>query len=532
MEQPAPVLVVGAGPTGLTAAIELARRQVPVRIVDREPGPVAESRALLVQPRTLEIWLEQGVVDDALAAGIPARAARVRLEGADPVDVDLTGMGGPFDAPLVLPQDETEALLVDRLTDLGVEVDRETTLEHLDGQRPRAVLATPDGEQTLEVPWVVGADGAHSTVRDEVGLPFEGVGHPDRFAIADVDADTDLERGLLHAWTREGRLLLVVPLRRPGHYRVITTQNEPTRDPGEPPTREEVQGLVDRVTDARLELAEPRWRSTFQVHCRGVPRYREGRVLLAGDAAHIHSPAGAQGMNTGIQDAHNLAWKLALVHEDLASPSLLDSYHTERHPVGERLLATTDRMFQLVRLDLPGTGWLRRWLARPLLARESVQDRLRGFVSQRRIRYRESPIVQDHRPRTRDPQPGDQVPDREVHHDGRRRRLPEVLAETDAHVLLLVEGTEPRASPSRREAARERFTDRWPGWIGACWSLVHAAPSPSPRSLVDPLGRLHEALGRGSPGYEVIRPDGHLGARADGYEPEPLDAYLSGLAEA
>jgi 2-polyprenyl-6-methoxyphenol hydroxylase-like FAD-dependent oxidoreductase len=530
----APILVVGAGPTGLSAAVELARREVPVRVVDREPGPVEESRALVVQPRSLEIWLDQGLADRAFEHGLPVRAADIRLEGGDPVHVDLTGMGGPFDAPLVLPQDRTEAALVDRLAELGVEVERETELEHLNQLQgtPEATLAGPDGTERVEASWIVGADGAHSTVRDELGLPFEGAGYPERFAVADLDADTELATGVIHGAIHQGDLLLIVPLRRPGHFRITTTHRPGDgADPDDPPTRAELQRLVHDHLAEPMELAEPRWRSVFRVHCRGVPRYRDGRVLLAGDAAHIHSPAGGQGMNTGIQDAHNLGWKLGLVHDELASPDLLDSYDAERHRVGERLLQTTDRLFGLARAAIPGTRLLRRWIARPLLARDRVQARLRDFVSQRSIRYRDSPIVGAPR-QAQDPQPGDQLPDQPVVHDGEEEHLLSVLAGREHHVVLIVEGTEPSSSPSQRQRFRDELTDRWPGLIADAWTILHGPPPPDEPALVDPHGDLHEALARGKPGYEVVRPDGYLAVRADGFDPGRLDAYVERLARA
>jgi hypothetical protein len=253
---------------------------------------------------------------------------------------------------------------------------------------------------------------------------------------------------------------------------------------------------------------------------------------LAGDAAHIHSPAGGQGMNTGIQDAHNLAWKLALVQAGQAPSRLLDTYHDERHPVGERLLSTTDRLFQLAARGFPGSSLLRRWVARPLLGRERVRDRLRSFVSQRSVCYRESPIaVRDPKRSTsrfgreQTPRAGDQVPDRAIQHEGRRRRLLEVLAETTGHALLVLEGTRPSSSPRRRETFLDEVDGRWPALVEATWSVVHGPPPPGEPALVDPEGQLHEALGRGRPGYEVVRPDGHLGARSSALDTEVLDAY-------
>lgn len=528
------MLIVGAGPTGLTAAVELARRDVDHRIVDAEPKPVEESRALAVQARTLEVWLDQGLVDDALEAGIEVDAFNVYIEGSRPKHVPIDGMGGPFDRPLILPQDVTERLLVERLEELGGTVERPTELVGLDGppDEPVARLGGSGGAETVEPAWLVAADGAHSTVRHELGLPFEGVPYPDRFVVADADLEADLASDELHAWIHRGRLLLIVPLRREGHFRVITTHqpgDDPDADPDEPPGPETLQAIVDARSTVPVELGELRWASVFRVHCRGVPEYRVGRILLAGDAAHIHSPAGGQGMNTGIQDAHNLGWKLALVRTGTVPGGLLDSYHTERHPVGQRLLDTTDRAFQLAASDGLTARLVRRFVARPLLGTDRLQDRLRDFLSQRDIRYRGSPVVGPGIGGN-GPRPGDQMPDGHViGPGGDRARLLEMLAHTPGHAVLAFTGLGPAYPVHRARGLLDAALDRPDDLVTAGWIVRPGEDGPDPPMLADPGGRLHETYGREGPGYEVIRPDGHLGARSHGFGLEAFNAYVEQL---
>lgn len=531
-----PVLIVGAGPTGLTAAVELARRGVEHRIVDAEPEPVEESRALAVQARTLEVWLDEGLAEAALEAGIEVDAFNAYIEGSGPKHVPIDDMGGPFDRPLILPQDVTERLLVERLEALGGTVERRTELVGLDGSpdEPVARLDGPDGRATSEPSWLVAADGAHSTVRHELDLPFDGVPYPDRFVVADVDLEADLASDELHAWIHRGRLLLIVPLRREGHFRVITTHqpgDDPDVDPDEPPSPGRLQAIVDERSTVPVELGRPRWVSVFRVHCRGVPEYRIGRVLLAGDAAHIHSPAGGQGMNTGIQDAHNLGWKLGLVQKDAAAPGLLDSYHAERHPVGQRLLDTTDRAFQFAASDGFTAHLVRRFVARPLLGTDLLQDRLRGFLSQRNIRYRDSPIVGPGIGSS-GPRPGDQMPDGDViGPGGERARLLEILARNDGHAVLAFTGLGPMYPIRRARDLLDTALDRPDEGVTAGWVVRPGDQRPDPPMLADPGGRLHDTYGRSSPGYEVIRPDGHLGARADGFGLGTFNAYLDRLTD-
>ncbi len=364
MDAQTDVLVVGAGPVGLTAAVELHRRGVSVRIVDQLPAPLRYAKAVGVQPRTLEIWAAMGLVRQALDAAVPLRGQIAYVNGAE---AGRLAFDVPPDVPygfVALPQYETERILTGYLTDHGVAVERGVALTSFaqDAQAVTARLVGAAGQETVRARYLVGCDGAHSTVRKGLGLAFLGDAFPEQYMLGDVEVDWSLPPGwaVRSMHQSDGKvddLLVCIPLPGRGRYRmsmlVPPDRQTPAarRDdvghgleadrPG--PTLGHIQAVLDRLAPEPTTASTLRWSSVFRISHRLVERYSVGRVFLAGDAAHVHPPTGAQGMNTGIQDAWNLAWKLALAVHGAAAPDLLDSYSRERWPVGEEVVARTVR---------------------------------------------------------------------------------------------------------------------------------------------------------------------------------------------
>ncbi len=346
------VLIVGAGPTGLVLALWLTRMGVTVRIVDKTAEPGTTSRALAVQARTLELYQQIGLAKAVVERGRRVVAVNLWVAGKQAAHAVFGDFGAglsPFSYALIFPQDEHERLLVDRLAEAGVEVERETELldfEDASG-RVRANLKRRDGTpEACDAAYIAGCDGAHSAVRDALSIGFPGGAYEHLFYVADVEASGAAMNGDLHGALDTTDFLVVFPLKGEGRGRLIGTIREEAENQHESLSWSDVSKHV--VGWMRIDVQRVNWFSTYRVYHRVADHFRKGRAFILGDAAHIHSPVGGQGMNTGIGDAVNLAWKLAGVLHGRANASILDSYEPERMSFARRLVATTDRAFTAV----------------------------------------------------------------------------------------------------------------------------------------------------------------------------------------
>ena len=346
------VLIVGAGPTGLVLALWLARLGVPVRIIDQTAEPGTTSRALAVQARTLEFYSQIGLADAVVERGRRVVAANLWVSGKKAAHLVLGAMGAglsPFPYALMFAQDEHERLLIDRLAKAGVEVERRTELVDFEAGKDDVLahLRGPDGSPlTCRTRYLAGCDGARSTVREALGIGFPGGVYAHLFYVADVKAHGATMNGELHVALDTTDFLAVFPLKDEGRARLIGTVREEVEREHEGLSWDDVSKRV--IQWMRIDVERVNWFSTYHVYHRVADHFREGRVFVLGDAAHIHSPVGGQGMNTGIGDALNLAWKVAAVRHGHADASLLDSYEPERIAFARRLVATTDQAFTAV----------------------------------------------------------------------------------------------------------------------------------------------------------------------------------------
>jgi 2-polyprenyl-6-methoxyphenol hydroxylase-like FAD-dependent oxidoreductase len=526
------VLVAGAGPTGLVMAAVLHAHGVRARVIDQQPEQAHESRALVVHPRTLELLATLGIADSLVERG--RRALRGLLHADDRVvgelqlgDTAATDTAYPF--VVFISQVETESLLLQHVAGAGIAVERGVRLAGL-APDPEGVVCTlerPGGAECLRARYVVGCDGAHSAVRHLTGVPFEGEAYPGQFLLGDVEIDGPLAPDTLHMYLGRRGVLVLFPLRSPRSWRVICSAGT-DRGAGEhgasPASLDELQAAVDTFSGPQLRLNDPAWLARFRFHHRQVTSYRAGRAFLAGDAAHIHSPAGGQGMNTGMQDAWNLGWKLALVVRGLAPEALLDSYHAERWPVGRFLLRFTDRLFRAGSSSGRLAGLLRARvvprLLPPLLAPAASRARLFRNVSQLQISYAGSPVVEEGRPRLRaGPRSGDRLPDARVLLDGGETWLLRTLATRPGYQLLLCGAgawNEPDVA-----AIGERYE--------ACLRVHRLSSEAGPGRLVDRGGRALASLGipTSRTGQYLVRPDGHVAFRCARTDVTPLALYLN-----
>jgi len=390
------VLIVGAGPTGLVLALWLARSQVPFRIIEKNSGPGQASRAMAVQARTLEFYRQLGIANQVIESGIRMSGGHLRQGSRVVADFQFDDIGpdiSPFPFILSLPQDDHEHLLVKCLKESGIHVEWNTQLvqSREEGSAVKVTLRNGTAEEACEFAYVCGCDGARSTVRQELGLNFPGGTYEQLFYVADVQAEGLMFDEVVNACISPNSFILAFPVRSSGMFRLIgIVPQEIAGHKGL--TFEEIRPYVKEQIN--VDVRKVNWFSTYHVYHRVADHFRQGRIFIAGDAGHIHSPAGGQGMNTGIGDAVNLAWKLASVVRGRIDPSVLDTYESERIAFARTLVATTDRLFQLgvsngmqARL---ARGIFLRYIAPVLLRFRAARKAQFRLVSQTRIHYRAS----------------------------------------------------------------------------------------------------------------------------------------------
>ncbi|GJD48645.1 6-methylpretetramide 4-monooxygenase [Methylobacterium crusticola] len=486
----ADILIVGAGPVGLTMAAELARYGIGVRLVDRSPHATETSKALAVWSRTLELMDRAGCTPAFLDAGLRVDGASIRSGGTVLGNPRFGDIPSTYNFVLMIPQRETERLLAAHLRSFGVAAEREVELTGFTeaADHVEARLRHADGrEETVRTPWLIGCDGAHSTVRHGLGVAFRGVAQGDDWLLADIRLEgagappRDEIASYLH---RDGPFV-IFPIPG-GRARVIASRGRTDPDHPRPePTLGDVQALIDARAGGGFQAADPVWLTNFRINERKVAAYSRGRVFLAGDAAHIHSPAGGQGMNTGMQDAFNLAWKLALVARGRAGAALLGSYSPERSAVGDAVLRNAARMTDLGTLSNPVAQAARNLAMRFLLGLHTVRDAVATQMSEVEIAYAGSPL-------SRGPHAG-------ARWDPAHDAGPPPGAGSEPRFLLYA------ADAERGAALAARFP-----------ALLERAPRTPPEASA----------------LVVVRPDGYVGLSARGPAWHEAAGYLEALAAA
>lgn len=504
------VLVVGAGPVGLVAAIDLARRGVAVRIIDTMPEPTDESRAVVLHARSLELLDQLGVLDTIAATGVKTTGAQMHASGTVLGRVDFDTIDSPFNYSITIPQTDTERILRDHLAGLGVEIERGVTYTGLeqDDTEVRASLTHPDGStEVAHVAWLVGTDGAKGAVRHSLGLKLEGVFKGERFLMGDVDADYAHDKESFHIFFSPGDAVGMLFPMAGKRVRVICQIPDDTPESREPTLEWLQQTVTEREMDVTLESA--RWLTIFEIHHAQVPRYRTGRAFLAGDAAHVHSPAGGLGMNTGIQDAFNLTWKLAAAVRGEASEELLDSYHDERHPVAADVIKFTTALTKAGTLSSPFARQARNLLMKAALKMPLARHSMANEIEQMTVEYSYSalaesqhkgPVLAGEAVRT---VPGVELWSTLAHRD----------PSGSGHALVLV-------------ADQARTFPDYPTPPGA--QTFWVAPTEDPTVLSDPQGLVAERYGlKDHGGAILVRPDGYVAAISDPFHLPDLDDYLA-----
>jgi 2-polyprenyl-6-methoxyphenol hydroxylase-like FAD-dependent oxidoreductase len=496
------VMVVGGGPVGLVAGCELARRGVRVRVIDKLAQPTEQSRAIAVHARSLDMFDRMGIVDELVSTGIKATAMQMYAGHSKLFRVPFADVDSAFPFTLTTPQTETERLLGEHLQSLGVTVERGLEVVALtqDGDAAHLTLRHEDGStEQATASWVIGADGAHSAMRRLVGTELAGSFVGERFVLGDVDAEHQLDLDAMCTFFSPDGPVVVLPMRG-GRVRFLAQVHDA---PGTPMNMDPTQGDLQAILDRRIggiRVVRSHWLTGFEIHHARVPAYRWGRVFLAGDAAHIHSPAGGQGMNTGMQDAFNLAWKLAAVLRGDAGDTLLNSYQAERLPVADDVIAFTNRLTKVGTLSgLPRR--IRDAVVQMLSHVPAVRQILADYSEEVNIAYRRSPIAVGRRPRHAKVAAGDHAPhmvDAAVQKQLRAACGPQTLDHT---IVTVATG---QVAPAA-------------GGHGQVQVLVTADAAPVAgydTIIADPEDVVGQRFGLKNGGRVVIRPDGYIGAIA------------------
>lgn len=530
------VLIVGAGPVGSFLAIELLRHGLKPRIVDKAPTRSTHSKALAVQMRTIEAFEDVGIHQAFLDTGNRVFGLNVYSDTVKLTHVDLGNAESPFPHILVVPQFDTERLLEEELLRRGVSVERDVeavALEQNEHGVSVTLRATDGTTERVDARWVVGCDGAHSFVRRAVGIHYEGEDLGRTFCFVDVDTDLPIATDEAHAFLTADGVMLAFKLPHSHTWRIVATVPDGDADA----LLEDFEHETRKRTGLDFEFGTRHWDARFPIRHRKASRYREGRVFLAGDAAHCHSPLGGQGMNTGLQDAYNLAWKLSLVEHGHAVPSLLESYGLEREPVAESVLTETGLATRATTLRNPVGRAIRNQVARIVTSFDAVQERIASTLGEIAFGYRDSPIVAEERgsvlnadwvgssdSETPDlwawrkfgggPRPGERAPDSYLDEN---RRLFTVLRGIHHTVLLFDGAAETEEGYTRfafiNEALQGRFGSRL-----RCVVVTPGDRAPQLPATVeverDVDQAAHKRYGASAECVYVIRPDGYVGYRA------------------
>ena len=553
------VLVVGAGPTGLTMAAELTRHGVPCRIIDKKSGITDKTKALTLQSRTMEVFEDMGLIEEVLEKGRPVAGFSFYTEGKRIFHVASAELDTPYPYIMLYPQFETERSLYNHLNSLGVEVEWNTDILKLHQNRGeiQVSLKHPSGEiEQIEPDYLIACDGGRSFCRKALNVKLEGETFDSEFLIADLKLDWDNPptKDEWHGYFTDRGFVLIASLDGENSWRMVTEvpwdiQDESADDSShyEQPTFAEFRKMFELLNPIpNLKLSEPNWMSRFRIHRRIIDRFRHGNVFFAGDAAHLHSPAGGQGMNTGIQDAYNLAWKLALVCRGVANPELLDTYNTERYPLSKQQVQTTDAAFKMMLLRHPVSRAIRDRLASLLINLEPIQQRMEKRLAMLTINYRKSPIVDEYRELPLSlgnpikeiaefrqwndfgeaPHAGDRAPDFTFSSNGADKRLFEIIQGTSHKLLMFVGNYD---EPDFERDFKQRYSlvkQKYGNEIEPV--LIHMNELPFEVEgrisvMQDDEGELHQRYGAHSHCIYLIRPDGYIGYRS---QPAKLDLFL------
>lgn len=520
------VLIVGAGPTGLMMACELTRFGVPVRIIDKKATPTQTTNAAGIHTRTLEIFEHLGIVSGFIEEGFKTEYLQIISDKQKLAKIPLNNIDSHFNYLIMLPQSETEKILNDYLLSLGVKVERNVELVNLE-QVNNTVISTlklPDGtSETVVSDWVIGCDGYRSKVREKAKIKMSGADVDQEFFVADVRIQTSYERDTVTMFLNKGTLLglFSLPNAENDKYRVVANSNQiQNKDRF---SEEDIRAMIHHYTQGECEVKEILWSSPFWIHSMLAEKLQNGSVLIAGDAAHVHSPAGAQGMNTGLQDAFNLAWKLALVIQGHANREILNSYQTERYPIIKSVVFATEK---LAILGLTKNSWLfalRNFLFRNVAGKvKFLQNKVVGRVTQIALKYKNSTLIdKNHKGHSQGPQAGERTPDVKLNNN---TRLYDYIRNNQHNVLLFTGASPSLDTIAAVKTASQQLEAKWGNIIKV--HVVSEQKNDLPNSIEDTGLVIHQRYAVANPSMCLLRPDQYIGLFVGEINGGIIDAFL------
>ncbi|MCR8557474.1 FAD-dependent monooxygenase [Mucilaginibacter sp. BJC16-A38] len=519
------VLIVGAGPSGLMMAAQLLRHGVQPVIIDIKQGPTDESKALAVQARSLEIYAQMGVIDKVIANGKQAGGVVFNTDGAEVANLTFGDAGEgqtPFPYILLYQQSKNERLLLDYLTVNCCPVYWETKLTSLTQTESQVQVQLQNGDHftNLTCDWVVGADGAHSVVRKQSKIPFNGETYSHNFYLADLEVDNPvLNDGKVHLYLAKKGFSAFFPMPEPNRYRALGNLPEELENKTDL-ALEDILPALDKTSGLSVNVVKNYWFTTYRLHHRMADNFRAQRCFLVGDAAHIHSPVGGQGMNTGLQDAYNLAWKLAGVANGLFNIKILESYAAERMPVAKRLLSTTDRIFAVIMSGSWFSGLIKRFVIPAVLkiawGNTNIRRAFFKQVSQTGISYRDS-AINLHGSQSTQIKAGDRLPYLKVFDEKKQQ-------ETDLHewcskpgFTLIILG---KVAEMDLFAMAKWITNKYPGML----NFFYLPKSAKNQPIFDTF-EVNEKVGKSI----IVRPDMYIGFLNDKIDMVLMDNYFKNV---
>ncbi|TGB01415.1 FAD-binding protein [Halobacillus salinus] len=506
------VLIIGAGPAGLMAANMLQKQGVDFICLEKRAEPSQLSKALGIQARSLELFELLGVHKPFLKQGYPGPGAKLHLGGENPSLVELYHIESRYPYMLIVPQSDTERILEEHLESLGGKVKREE--EMLEVRETEDGVYVRTGKEEYQARYLLACDGAHSPVREAFDVPFEGQDEGYTFFLGDVEIP-ELNEVFINMHINDRGALGIFPY-KDGSYRVVgldrSKQNEPHKDK---PTFEEMQESVRTILEDPFTIADPKWLSNFGTSHRQVPNYRKGPVFFIGDAAHVHNPMGGQGMNLGLQDAMNIAWKLSVVLKGIAGDPFLDSYHEERWPLGKDVLKETSRMLKVANLE-GAQGKIRNWTGKAALTQNWVQNRIANHLSNIYNEYEDA----ERNKSLKDPslsrkalQAGRRLPDHLLFFDGTTDERLYPLIERHGHLCLIYTDAENDDLTDYAFLLSKKIEEDYPDLIKvflvAKGGTVALGQEKLP-IIYDVHRHLNQNVGMKEGHTLLVRPDGHV----------------------